>query len=105
MNDLIDRQAAIDAIRKLESGEDFNFNNGLICAMNSVAELPPAEPERIRGRWVYGEDELGIDGYQCNKCGFVVPWYYARTSIDFVKDYHFCPNCGADMRGKQDETD
>ena len=43
MNDLISRQAAIDAIRELESGEDFNFNNGLICAMNNVAELPSAD--------------------------------------------------------------
>lgn len=39
-DDLISRQAAIDAIRELESGEDFNFNNGLICAMNNIAELP-----------------------------------------------------------------
>lgn len=40
MDDLISRKAAIEAIRKLESGEDFNFNNGLICAINSVDELP-----------------------------------------------------------------
>lgn len=63
-----------------------------------------AQPQRMRGKWTYGEDEYGIDGYHCDKCGFFVPWDYQHKFIDFIKDYHFCPNCGARMDGgEQDE--
>lgn len=67
-----------------------------------IVLIPSAQPQRMRGKWTYGEDEYGIDGYHCDKCGFFVPWDYTHKFIDFIKDYHFCPNCGADMRGEQD---
>lgn len=88
MNDLISRKTAIEALGK----------EGLITAMVIVDRVPSAQPERIRGKWIYGEDEYGIDGYHCNQCGFFVPWDYAHTFINYIEDYHFCPNCGADMR-------
>ena len=43
MDDLISRRAAIEAIKELESSEDFSFNNALICAMNNIDELPSAQ--------------------------------------------------------------
>jgi hypothetical protein len=58
-----------------------------------------AQPERKKGKWIYSEDEYGIDGYHCDKCGFFVPWDYAHKLINYIEDYHYCPNCGADMRG------
>ena len=108
MKDLIDRQAAIDAIEHRlaepayqHTGEDWYV--GMNCAESELYELPSAEPERKKGKWIYGEDEYGIDGYHCDKCGFFVPWDYAHTFINYIEDYNFCPNCGADMRGEQDE--
>lgn len=69
-----------------------------------LREQPTVEqPERMRGKWIYGEDEYGIDGYHCNQCGFFVPWDYAHKFINYIEDYHFCPNCGVDMRGEDDE--
>ena len=67
------------------------------------AGFKDAQPERKRGEWVYAEDEYGIDGYHCNQCGFFVPWDYAHKFINYIEDYHFCPNCGANMRGEKDE--
>ena len=60
-----------------------------------------AEPKR--GKWIYGEDSMAdcVDGYRCDQCGFFVPWDYRHKSIDYIKDYNFCPHCGADMRGEQ----
>ena len=54
------------------------------------------EPKRIRGKWIYGEDSMAdcVDGYRCDQCGFFVPWDYQHKSIDYIKDYNFCPNCG-----------
>ena len=51
-----------------------------------------------KGKWIYGEDEYGVDGYHCDKCGFFVPWDYVHKFINYIEDYNFCPNCGADMR-------
>lgn len=43
MNALISRQAAIDAIKRCESSDNYDINDGLIMAMNAVAELPSIE--------------------------------------------------------------
>ena len=55
--------------------------------------------ERKTGRWIRGsytdDDKRYNDySYKCSECGNVV---------DYKKN--FCPNCGADMRGEQDEID
>ena len=58
--------------------------------------LPSAQPERKTGRWIPHEDEDGEHyGDKCSECGewYVMP--YGKTN--------FCPNCGANMRGEQDE--
>lgn len=95
MNDLISRQAAIEALKRADA---LTRAFGYHFVIDTIRELPSAQPERKKGKWIYGEDEYGIDGYHCDKCGFFVPWDYTHKFIDFIKDYHFCPNCGADMR-------
>ena len=60
-----------------------------------LRKLPSAQPERMRGKWInrslntlYPEWER----YTCSVCG------------KHSNSYDFCPNCGADMRGEQDEN-
>ena len=101
--DLISRQAAIDALDKRFDSIPMEQTTEILLLRKDLRNLPSAQPQRMRGKWTYGEDEYGIDGYHCDKCGFFVPWDYTHKFIDFIKDYHFCPNCGADMRGEQDE--
>lgn len=49
-------------------------------------------------KWVYGEDETGVDGWHCSYCGFFEPWFYEFTDdIDFIRFYGFCPSCGRRM--------
>lgn len=62
------------------------------------------KPEREKGKWIYGEDEYGIDGYRCDKCGFFVLWDYGHNFINYIGNYNFCPSCGADMRGEENDT-
>ena len=92
-NDVISRQEAIDAI----------FGRSHEIIKMRIGNLPSARPERKRGKWVYAEDEYGIDGYHCNQCGFFVPWDYAHKFINYIEDYNFCPHCGADMRKDEQE--
>lgn len=97
MHDSISRQAAIDALSKagLINYAATGDGNGMIQAVNVIKGLPSIQPKR--GKWIYGEDEYGIDGYHCDKCGFFVPWDYTHTFINYITDYNFCPSCGAEM--------
>ena len=100
MRDLIDRQAAIDAF--YIQADDDEWWTGTVQDMKEFLKgLPSAEPRR--GRWIYGESEEGHDGYFCSQCGNFVPWIYKEFDIDFIKEFKFCPSCGADMRGEDDE--
>ena len=89
-DDLISRQQAIDA---LYSVDEYNSRS-----VEAIKQLPPIQPKR--GKWIYGEDSMAdcVDGYRCDQCGFFVPWDYQHKSIDYIKDYNFCPKCGSDMR-------
>ena len=102
-SDTISRQVAIEAIDKRFDSIPMEQTTEILLLRKDLRNLPSAQPQRMRKKWTYGEDEYGIDGYHCDKCGFFVPWDYTHKFIDFIKDYHFCPYCGADMRGEQGE--
>ena len=102
--DLISRAAVLEELADLYWTEErFLTFKDVDSVFDRIKALPSAQPERMRGKWIYGEDEYGIDGYHCDKCGFFVPWDYAHKFINYIEDYHFCPNCGADMKGEDDE--
>ena len=99
MNDLINRQDAIDAIVAwtIEDRPDIEMPTDLVDRVNA---LPSAER---KGKWLrYGEDgnpnteDTAI--WQCDHC---LETYYGRTT----KIPKYCPNCGArmDERGEDDK--
>lgn len=92
MSDLIDRQQAIDAVRvmqtyKLSEGDDMLLVDKAEV-MTELMMLPSAEPVRMKGRW----NKIHWKAYRCSEC-------------ERVSEYqsNFCPNCGADMRGEEDD--
>lgn len=90
MDDLISRQAAIDAARK--------WYEGLICGSfkgleKQLQELPSAQPERKTGRWIYEETQYKISSYRCSECGRHVLY---ETKSDVCEAYPYC-HCGAKM--------
>lgn len=52
---------------------------------------------RERGEWVL---ENGL--YHCSNCNTTCPYDASGDIIEYWT-CHFCPNCGADMRGVKDE--
>lgn len=87
MSDLIDRQAAIDAIN---SYFGFNIEEEYGSAVQEVINgLPSAQPERKKGKWEYKMVNEGVIGFRCSACGDEV-----------LLPTPFCRNCGADMRGE-----
>ena len=92
MSDLISRQAAIDAMFANMPGLMFND------VLRILRTLPSAQPERKTGRWekVYGEHiYAGLRPWTvcCTECGMI------------GGGTRYCPYCGTDMKGGNDETD
>ena len=102
--ELIDRGAASDALKndmasldhiiKGMSANDVRLDayvsqrnqvNYDICTINS---LPAAQPKK--GKWKYISDGY-VDIYECDQCG---------KTEDYERN--FCPNCGADMRQREE---
>ena len=82
MSDLISRQAAIDIVR-FECGEWEGLAKTII---KRFEQLPSAQPERKRGKWIDDGDPFM---WECGCCGYRVKRY---------NNTRYCPNCGADMR-------
>ena len=113
-NDVISRQAAIEAIDKIFPADPMrnDYTQGITCgaalAEEYIKQLPSAQPQRKRGKWIYGEDNPGTgrDGWFCSKCGHFELWDYSADMKSAELNLpNYCPNCGADMRGEQDEAD
>ena len=85
MSDLISRQAAIEALESYYGGESMEaFNNAIMVAVGELKSLPSVG--RPTGKWTkHPVSQMWI----CNDSN--------RTTEDF------CPNCGADMRGEENE--
>lgn len=98
MNDLISRQAAIDALGEeplvWDENDDYDVatRNQWRYDVECIKEVPTAEPER-KGEWiVYYDEECPQDGiFKCPICGQII-------SVDTPIPLNFCPNCGTDMR-------
>jgi rubredoxin len=102
MSDLISRQAAIDAVSKALDRQTLLYGFVRKVALDAIKNLPTVQPERKRGHWVEIGDEP-YDKWECDVCGFVIDGSGCIDPEEYRDVYKFCPNCGADMRGKQDE--
>jgi len=88
MNDLISRQAAIDALCRGEGC-------GNICR-RALENLPPVQPKT--GHWVH--DGTACYCSECKKSPHrdYNKWDVFSPGVWILSD--FCPKCGADMRGE-----
>ena len=59
---------------------------------NELPSVQPAQPERIRGRWIAKEKK---NLFRCSKCDAVI---YSESEYDRNEFHKFCGRCGADMR-------
>ncbi len=121
MNDMISRQAAIDAMRKaLYDYEDkmekqFQESDELDVAewivhrifvqnMNAIdrkviMDSPTAQPERKRGKWrIYVDCEGKTRRCTCNLCGHKTDEYCWESP-------NYCENCGAEMEDGEEEDE
>lgn len=90
MAELIDRQAAINAVKVIEplDGVAIDGREVLSC----LCQQPTVE-ERKHGEWIiHNSDVFPTEStMECNQC-------HAEQPV-WMTDDNFYPNCGADMRG------
>lgn len=117
MDDLISRQAAIEAINDhiaAYTSDRPEYNMARRHMAELIAVLPSVQTERKKGKWEERGKDMYINlenareqykvlGYphrygvklQCSACNMI-------TIVDESIAYKFCPHCGADMRGEED---
>ena len=70
-------------------------------------DAPTVAPERKRGKWIAVTEDGDVYKRICSCCGREA--FFQNDDPDELYDggryelSDFCPNCGADMRGEQDE--
>ena len=107
-DDLISRQAAIDALKRktfrLTFAEEQNCEGHVAWSADAVysdvmegelLELPSAQPERETGHWILYDNRFPWSkDYKCSECGN----YINLSSLNAGRgDANYCPNCGAKM--------
>ena len=79
-----------------------NPNIEKICkGMQDVVNIHTIEAEPVKhGRWENSTDDwFGTDVYTCSKCR---ESYVLLEGTPKENLWHYCPNCGADMRGEEE---
>lgn len=74
----------------------------LAYAVMDKDRFPSVQPERKRGKW-YITDAYPHNVY-CSECYTRFAQTHWAVWEDGSLPRNFCPNCGADMRGKQDDS-
>lgn len=102
--DVIDRAEAMTGIMMFTGNVKSDEEDVYIKVSDAVQllrELSPVTPQPKTGHWEqYGN--FWEDKFKCSECGNKQPKILCGERIvGYWSDY--CPNCGADMRGENDE--
>ena len=100
MQDLISRQAAIDALydwseHSMTDAEAWHIKQ----VIGDIKSLPSAQPER-KGRWIKLDMHAHLANHKCTACGQEC---YVPTCMGDPM-YTYCPNCGAKMDGEKENN-
>lgn len=73
------------------------FNTALTAVGIDLKNLPSAQPERKKGKW--------IENSEPNQFGKNGPWYWKCSNCGHIgiSSFNFCPFCGARMDGGESE--
>ena len=107
----------IDADALKKTVEDFpNCYNGWsdtydkAFIIGAIEEAPTIDAVSVvHGEWIKHKERTEINGkfidffpaeYECSNCGLREAHYFINS-----KPHNYCPNCGAQMKGADDEID
>ena len=85
-----------DALKQRVGGYNpvkYTYEYGDVITVEDIDSAPTAQPERKKGTWILKPNIYGVA--YCSECGYEL----------HTNNTNFCPYCGADMKGGNDETD
>lgn len=97
MEELIKKQDAIDALDKRFDSIPMEQTTEILLLRKDLRELPSAEPQRIRGRWIRngswsegaGMGESYGHYWKCDQCGYIERGDWEECGCNY------CSNCGS----------
>lgn len=92
---LIDADALRDEIAVLFERNPNLIDGWLAYAVEDTIDDAPTIAPVKHGRWI-GIDDYPYETWECDQCGCIYEEMPSWTP-------NYCPNCGADMRGEEDE--
>ena len=103
--EMINREDAIIAVRKHRIDIDSPHKIVRKTYEDVIRDLPfelvgNSDTLRPKGKWIYSHDEMILI---CDQCGERFNIDDIDSALDFMDNAHFCINCGAEMRGEQNE--
>lgn len=90
MNDLINRQQAINALYEINPSSDFLFIDAIV---DMLENLPEPTTKVISGIKSYGN--VAYYTYMCKKCGKSIP--YKQIGMNWEEQPNYCFNCGTKL--------
>ena len=95
--DAISRQAAIEVVQN----RHMMLSKEKVLLINDLEKLPSAQPERARGTWMPDTMCYYEERFICSEC----KGNYKVDTCMGNPMWNFCPNCGADMRQKGENSE
>ena len=118
MVDLIDRQALMRDFCGFDLNECMKYGNITAEQLDNsyssmmmyeisgeIQRAPTIDPENLRpqGEWVKSEDDYyGLNIIKCSLCR--EEWCFEVDDDVEALNYHYCPNCGAKMKGAENNA-
>lgn len=94
-SDCISRQATIDVLHEYFDGM-LETDTWSPCDVYGLIEILPSA-ECKKGKWIVYESSDGlVRRCTCDQCGY-------ETHGKQWRNPNFCPNCGCQMKGEEDE--
>lgn len=97
IDDLISRQAAIEAMNRLDVSDGVGISSIALgiqkSAISAIKQLPFAQFERKNGKWI--KQNPFVDTEECSLCKYNI----------YSEEYEtpFCPWCGAEMSERRED--
>jgi len=93
--DCISRKDAIKIVENMLLGER-NHKEVALEEMKALPSVNPQEPKT--GHWIkYGIPRCGEQHYKCTSCEYYIN--FGQWGELYTKEFKYCPNCGARMKG------
>lgn len=76
-----------------------------LLTLAEIDAAPTIDPESLRaqGKWVKSEDDYcGLNIIKCSLCR--EEWCFEVDDDVETLNYHYCPNCGAKMKGAENNV-